>query len=333
MSNLTIAYNGSTIFYGELDGAVTLPTAEKYLEGDIVIAGEAASPISDVLEENEWSVISEVAQAGEGGNYWSVGDTKSVLLSGNVGTLSVSTTLNVFIIGINHRHVNGITFQGFKTVDSGMIDVCLVSNYNSTNSTGSLAYFTLNHWGGSSSPYNTNYGGWKGCDARYDLLGSTNVRPSGYGATPTTSRVGYDAQPATTTTPVSNTLMSCLPADLRAVMQPMTIYTDNTGNSNNTSANVTKSVDYLPLLAEFEVFGARTHANQYEKNNQAQYAYYSAGNSKIKYQQSSTGTATGWWERSPLYSSALTFCFVSTTGTASNSHSRSSRGLAPAFMV
>lgn len=329
--SIKITYGGDTIYTGNFeDGAVTLKTGRMFATGDIVIEPPS---IKATLEENSWEVISEVAQAGEGGNYWSVGDTKSVALSGKVGTLSISTTLNVFIIGINHRNVNGITFQGFKTVDSGMIDVCLVSNYGSTNRTGSLAYFTLNHWGSSSSPYNTNYGGWKGCDARYDLLGSTNVAPSGYGATLTTSRVGYDAQPATTTSPVSNTLMSCLPSDLRSVMQPMTIYTDNKGNSSNTATNVTTSVDYLPLLAEYEIFGARTYSNQYEQNNQDQYAYYSTGNSKIKYQQSSTGTAAAWWERSPNYNGVSSFCNVGAGGGAYVTDCRISRGLAPAFMV
>ena len=77
--------------------------------------------------------------------------------------------------------------------------------------------------------------------------------------------------------------MAALPADLRAVMQPMTKYPDNKGNSSNVAANVTKTIDYLPLLSEFEIFGARSYANQYEKDYQAQYAYYSAGNSKVKY--------------------------------------------------
>lgn len=331
-ANIEITYGGTSIYNGDISDTLTLPTSGKYMSGDIVIA-EAASHISDVLEENEWSVISKVAQAGEGGNYWSVGDTKAVALSGNVGTLSINTTLNVFIIGINHGNVNGITFQGFKTVDSGMIDVCLIdSKYNSTSSDGSK-YFNLNHWGSSSSPYNTNYGGWKGCDARYDILGSTDVAPSGYGATPTTSRVGYDAGTATATNPVSNTLMSCLPSDLRAVMQPMTVYTDNKGNSSNTAANVTTSVDYLPLLAEFEIFGARSNANTYEQNNQTQYAYYSAGNSKVKYRHSSTDTTATWWERSPYYLRAYPFCYVSTSGTASTYASRYSFGLAPAFTV
>lgn len=331
-ANIEITYGGTSIYNGDTSNTLTLPTSGKYMTGDIVIA-EATIPISDVLEENEWSVISEVAQAGEGGNYWSVGDAKSVALSGKIGTLSISTTLYVYIIGINHRDVNGITFQGFKTSASSGVDVCLIdSEYNSTSSNGSK-YFNLNHWGSSSSPYNTNYGGWKGCDARYDILGSTNVAPSGYGATPKTSRVGYDAGIATATSPVANTLMSCLPSDLRAVMQPMTVYTDNKGNSSNTAADVTTSVDYLPLLAEYEIFGARKYANQYEKNNQTQYAYYSAGNSKVKYGHSSTGTTAHWWERSPHYNTANSFCFVYISGRAGNNYSRYSYGLAPIFLV
>lgn len=334
MSNLTIAYNGSTIFDGELNGEVTLPTDGMYMEDDVtVVWAGGGTDVSSVLNDNEWSVISEVAQAGEGGSYWAVGDTKAVALSGTVGTLSLNTTLWTYIIGINHRGVTGITFQGFETAKENGVSVALVdSHYGLTSYSGSK-YFNMNHWGSSSSPYNTNYGGWKGCDLRYDILGSTNTAPSGYGATPTTSRVGYDAQPATTTSPVSNTLMSCLPSDLRAVMQPMTVYTDNKGNSSNTAANVTTSVDYLPLLAEFEVFGARSYANQYEKNNQTQYAYYSAGNSKVKYRHSSTGTTAFWWERSPYYTNAVNFCIVGTEDNADATASRYSYGLAPAFMV
>lgn len=297
------------------------------------VARSDYTPVSSVLNDNEWDVISEIAQAGEAALYWGTGDTKQVHLEGTCGTLSLNTDLCVYIIGINHRGVDGITFQGFKTAASSGVDVCLVdSKYNSTSYDGSK-YFNLNHWGSSSAPYNTNYGGWKGCDLRYDILGSTNVRPSGYGAIPTTSRVGYDAGTATATNPVSNTLMSCLPSDLRAVMQPITVYTDNKGNSNNTAADVTTSVDYLPLLAEFEIFGKRTYANQYEKNNQTQYAYYSAGNSKVKYRHSSTDSTAHWWERSPASTDARGFCYVHITGGANTGYSRLSYGLAPAFTV
>ena len=127
--------------------------------------------------------------------------------------------------------------------------------------------------------------------------------------------------------------MAALPADLRAVMQPMTKYTDNKGNSSNVAANVTKTIDYLPLLSEFEIFGARSYANQYEKDYQAQYAYYSAGNSKVKYRHSSTGSTAHWWERSPYYSNGSNFCSVYTGGGANFNSSDLSYGLAPAFKI
>ena len=128
--------------------------------------------------------------------------------------------------------------------------------------------------------------------------------------------------------------MAALPADLRAVMKPITKYTDNKGNSSDVAANVTSSLDYLPLLAEQEIFGGnRTYSNQYEKNSQVQYAYYSAGNSKVKYRHSATGSAAYWWERSPNYNSNNYFCRVYTNGDANISTARYSSGLAPAFMV
>ncbi len=205
--------------------------------------------------------------------------------------------------------------------------MCLIDGGYNSYYTNGTKYFNMNHWG------NYNYGGWKASDLRYDVLGSTNEAPSGYGAAKTTSVVGYDAPEDTATNPMENTLMAALPSDLRAVMKPITKYTDNTGNSSNVSANVTTSVDYLPLLSEFEIFGARTYANQYEQNSQAQYAYYSAGNSKVKYRHSSTGSTAYWWERSPHYVSSTGFCYVYTNGSAYTSSAGASSGLAPAFMV
>ena len=48
----------------------------------------------------------------------------------------------------------------------GLID----SGYNNYYTNGAK-YFNMNHWG------NYNYGGWAGCDLRYDVLGSTDVPP------------------------------------------------------------------------------------------------------------------------------------------------------------
>ena len=273
--------------------------------------------VSSVLNENEWSVIKSVADAGNGSNYWAVGDRKAVAVNGTVGTQAVNGTYYVYIIGFNHnssREGNGITFGTFKTALSGGTDICLVDGQYNDYSTNGTKYFNMNH------SSNTNSGGWKGCDLRYDVLGSTNTNNG-------------DATATTATSPVAGTLMAALPSDLRAVMKPMTIYTDNTGGGNNTASYVTASVDYLPLLAEFEIFGTRTYANSAEQNYQQQYAYYSAGNSKVKYRHSATGSTAFWWERSPFYSYSSYFCSVTTGGGANSSTAGYSLGLAPAFRV
>ena len=91
-------------------------------------------------------------------------------------------------------------------------------------------------------------------------------------------------------------------------MQPVTKFTDNTGGYSNSSSDVTATTDYLWLLAEFEIHGTRSYANQYEKNSQAQYAYFKAGNSKVAYNHAKTGTAVVWSSRSPVYSDNDYFC-------------------------
>ena len=288
-------------------------------------------PTKKALNDQTWAEIRQVSDAGQGSSYWSVGDRKAVLVNGTVGTLAVNQTLYVYILGFNHNSAkegNGIQFGTFKTALSGGTDVCLVDgSYNSYKTDGSKI-FNMNHWG------NYNYGGWKACDLRYDILGSTNKAPVNYGKARATSDTGYDAPTNTATSPVANTLMAALPADLRAVMKPITKYTDNKGNSSDVAANVTSSLDYLPLLAEQEIFGGnRTYSNQYEKNSQVQYAYYSAGNSKVKYRHSATGSTAYWWERSPYYGSSANFCSVNTGGDAGYDYARYSIGLAPAFMV
>lgn len=116
-------------------------------------------------------------------------------------------------------------------------------------------------------------------------------------------------------------------------MKPMNIYTDNTGGGSNTASYVTKSVDYLPLLAEYEIFGTRSYANSAEQNYQAQYQYYKNGNSKVKYRHSSTSSTAYWWERSPHCNNSSNFCIVYTNGDASYNTAWYSYGLAPAFRV
>ena len=120
---------------------------------------------------------------------------------------------------------------------------------------------------------------------------------------------------------------------MTSVIKTTTIYSDNTGGGSDTASYVTATQDELYLLAEFEIFGARTYANSAERNYQQQYAYYVAGNSKVKYRHDSTATAVTWWERSVYATNASNFCTVDTDGAATFDAARYSFGLAVAFKI
>ena len=260
--------------------------------------------VKPVLDKNEWKVIKKVADADKGANYWAVGDTKKITLNGKVGAYTFSNfNVDVFILGFNHNSTkegaHRIHFQIGKV--SGKAVALCDSQYNSN---GSSAMFHMN----SSS---SNSGGWNGSYMRKTLLGNSNT-------------------PAST---LENSLMAALPSDLLAVMQTVTKYTDNTGGGSNSSGNVTSTTDYLFLLAEFEVFGIRYYANQYEQNSQKQYEYYKAGNSRVAYNHSAVSTAVWWWLRSAYYYTGYSFCDVYTDGSYYYTYAGYSAGLRPGFAV
>ena len=260
--------------------------------------------VSSTLNDNEWSVIKSVSDAGQGANYWSIGDRKAVTLNGTVGHLSLSNyTTYAFIIGFNHNAsvegANRIHFQLAKTALSGGKDVCFCdSKYNSNVST--TGYFSMNS-------SRTNSGGWASSQMRKNICG--------------TSLSSY-----------SGTIIAVIPAALRAVLKSVTKYTNNTGNSSAASA-VTATTDYFFLLSEYEVFGSISYANSNESSKQAQYAYYSAGNSKIKYKHDRTSTAAYWWLRSPGASYSGRFVGVRGDGTVGATDAYYSLGFAPGFCV
>ena len=269
-----------------------------------LLGGWSKVATSPILNENDWDVISAVSTAGEGENYWSVGDCKEIILDGTVGNLTLSNfTTYAFIIGFNHNSsVEGsgrIHFQLGKTALSGGTDIALCdSSYMSSVS--ATGYFSMNS-------SRTNSGGWASSQMRTNICG--------------TSLSSY-----------SGTIIAVIPAALRAVLKSVTKYTDNTGNSTLASA-VTATTDYIFLLSEYEVFGSISSGNTNEKSKQAQYAYYSAGNSKIKYQHSATGTDAYWWLRSPYSGKSTRFVFVYNDGTVGYGVASFSGGFAPGFCV
>ena len=216
--------------------------------------------------------------------------------------------LGLFILGFNHNlstEGNGITFGTFKTALTSGTDVCIRPSSGGTQMNSS----------------STNVGGWKNSAMRNTHLGATDT-PNG------------DATSATTSNPISGSLMAVLPADLRAVLKPMTTYSDNVGAGSGAD-NVTATVDYMRLLSEYEVHGAHTYSNTYESEDghQAQYAYYSAGNSKIKAKSEQADSSTYWWNRSVGYATNYYFCRVDSTGSSDPSNAAGPSGVSVALLV
>ena len=124
-------------------------------------------------------------------------------------------------------------------------------------------------------------------------------------------------------------IKAAFPEDLRAVIKSSTIYTaPNTGN-----IALTATQDEIFLLAEYEVFGTRTSASTQEPNYLKQYAYYAAGNSKVKYRHNAPSSAARWWERSPFSVESNFFCIVGTKGSVGSYYTYYSYGVSPCFKV
>lgn len=250
-----------------------------------------------VLNDATWAQIQAVADASEGQNYWAVGDTKQITINGKVSdglTLSNYSTY-VYIIGFNHNSSIEGTGIAFQGFKTAQSNGVDICLCDSGYNTNKSSgqWFNMNN-------NNMTTGGWYGCNMRNNTL------------------------------PV---VKDALPADLQVVIKTTTLYTDNTGGGSTSASYVTATQDQLYLLAAFEIFGTRGGANAAEQNYQQQYAYYVAGNPKIKYRHDSTATAAYWWERSVLATNTHLFCIVHSDGSANNYYANNPLGLAPAFKV
>lgn len=257
------------------------------------------------LNDYTWDEISEISASGKAASMFKVGDCKEIVLNGTVGALTFNDYHTyAFIIGFDHNASregsNRIHFQFAKTALSGGTDICFVdSNYGLV---GDSAGFRMN-------TSETISGGWEDSYMRKNVLGQRIV--------------GI----------VNDTLIYALPHDLMDVLKTVTKYTNNTGRSTTPDA-VTATTDYIFLLSEYEVFGSCRFANSNEASQQQQYAYYSAGNSKVKYQHNSTGSSACWWLRSPSINYwSSNFVNVFTSGSVSESDANVSWGVAPCFCV
>ena len=103
------------------------------------------------------------------------------------------------------------------------------------------------------------------------------------------------------------TLLNQLPADLKNVLKSVNKLS-GTGGGSTPGTQTTN--DKLFLLSEVEIFGTTINSVPGEGT---QYAYYKAGNSKVK---KVNGSANAWWERSPYSGNTSSFCRVSSSGSA-----------------
>lgn len=98
-------------------------------------------------------------------------------------------------------------------------------------------------------------------------------------------------------------------------------------SAGSQSTTIKTTADKLFLLSEVEIFGSTSYSASGEGT---QYAYYKAGNSKVK---NVSGSAYSWWERSPFASYTTGFCYVFSNGDASSYSASNSSGVAFGFCV
>ena len=116
-------------------------------------------------------------------------------------------------------------------------------------------------------------------------------------------------------------ILALMPSEVQAGIKEVNKLT----SAGSQSSTINTTADKLFLLSEIEIFGSTTYSKSGEGS---QYAYYSAGNSKVK---NFSGSACRWWERSPYGSGSTAFCRVNSGGNAYYYDASGSSGVAFGF--
>lgn len=151
----------------------------------------------------------------------------------------------------------------------------------------------------------------------HDLFATTYVMNSS-----NTNSGGWKSSAMRTSTMA--TMKGYLPAAWQTAIKPVNKVSGTGGGSSSGTETVS---DSCFLLAEIEIFGSTTYSVSGEGT---QYAYYKAGNSKVK---NKGGSAHRWWGRSPYSGNRNYFCRVISDGTADYSNANSSIGVTFGFCV
>lgn len=303
LENENYQSQGTVLTYGLRPAFVLSPDLTVSDDGTVI----ADLPEKKPLNEMSWADIGKVARAGVASEYFQVGDTKTITLNGQVGKGLTLDNLQIDVFLLDNKPHNPdiegndkLHFQLGKI--SGKLVGLVDSKYNTTVS--ETGYFSMN-------AANANAGGWDGSQMKANIL------------------VGN----GTPSSPVTDTLLAALPADLRAVMVGCTKYTDNVGGGTSVFGNVTKTQEYICLLDEFEISGSSVYGNTESQNYQKQYEYYKSGNSKIHYKHSDNYAEAISWTRGVQKNVGTNFCSIKTNGDIASDGSGWSESISPIFFV
>ena len=245
------------------------------------------------LNDTSWATIKQVSDANMGANFWAVGDCKQITMNGKVSDSLTLTNYSAWVFIIGFNH--NAEREGNGIAFQGFKTAQTGGTDVCLVDSGYNTKYTSGTWFNMNNA-ETNDGGWQASLMRKNVIPLINA---------------------------------AFPADLQAVIKPSTIFT--TQGSGNGACTATE--DKVFLLAEFEIFGSIRYASKQETNYLKQYAYYSAGNSKVKYRHNATGTAAIWWGRSPRSDNSGIFCGVYTGGGAHAAYATRSYGVSPAFKI
>ena len=163
-------------------------------------------------------------------------------------------------------------------------------------------------------------------------IGMKNLLATTYRMNATgTNAGGWDESEMRTSTMA--TLLSQLPSDLQGVIKQV----NKKATAGSQSTSITTSADKLWLLAEVEVDGT-TSAGYADEGEQ--YEYWktvkdgTVAADRIKYLSNGSGSANGWWLRSPSVSNSTSFRSFNSAGSVlSNGYAINARGVSFGFCV
>lgn len=311
----TVSLSGNTITVtavanGSVTVTVSVAAGTNWLAPSDATASVAVSLIPNVLNDATWAQISQVARAGTGDTYWDVGDCKEITLNGRIGYYYATGAIDlhdystyVYILDFNHTegtngNLNGnhIVFGGFKTALTGGKDVALMGLYLKDE---------------------TKKGGWKQCYLRHYGLGNA---------------LEADSTSTNISSPIGDSFMSAIPSDLRNVIKLRTHWTDN-GSEYNEYSHVSAVVDVCSLLTLTEVIDD-PYSTLPEKNYNTQMAYYTNGNSRVKYYHNSASEVVKWWLATPDKDNTIKyFKHINTSGSGYYALVTTTMGVSPVFIV